>query len=81
MKIRDTSGLIISQPAGRATKGFESCFLEIFEKQVLGYEILMFLNVFEVLSGANFNNILSHFSHFYHIYLTAVGKPKASKKV
>ena len=53
MKIRDTSGLILSQPAGEAAKGSRACSLHIFEKQMLGCAILMLLNVFEVVSGIN----------------------------
>ena len=32
VKIRDTSGLIMSQPASGAAKGFGACVKEIFEK-------------------------------------------------
>ena len=70
-----------SQPAGRAAKGSGACSLEIFEKQVLGCAILVFFNVFEVVSGIHFNNIFNNFSHFNRIYLTVVGKLKGNKKV
>ena len=61
----------MSQPAGGAAKGSGACSLEIVEKQVQGYAILVFLNILEVVSGIHFKHMFSQFTHFYRILLNS----------
>ena len=61
----------MSQPAGGAAKGSGECSLEIVKKQAQGCTILVFLNVLEVVSGINFKDIFSQFTHFYRILLNS----------